>query len=171
MIHLLALAPSGEDYFTRDSLGRIWHHDRLTGLDPVEVGPSSVERALSDHGYLRVEREVEGWREVERLVLDLLPRIPDLNLKVNVTVARAMLPVLDKWLVSPSERHLVAQLVNRLLVTRDVATDDDLRQALLSRSQAALGAAELNPRVRRGTAAQSRHEKVLEYYIPRTTAA
>lgn len=137
MIKLLAVAPSGEVFFTRDQHGQVWEHRRLGLLDPIQVGEQVVDRVVLDHGYERVDEDAETWGDVEDLVERRIRRIEKHDLPVNRVVAQSMLPVIDNWLASSADRHLVVPLVTRLLEEDTVAGDATLRRQLLERVQRA----------------------------------
>lgn len=132
MIRVLAMSPSGETFFTRDANGVVWQHRRLSGLSALKVGETAVSWAITEHGYDRIDEDVENWPAVEALVEGRIRRI-ETNLVVNPEIARRMLPVLDRWNLSPTDRPLVSRLVSRLLADDAVAGDSELRGALLDR--------------------------------------
>lgn len=129
MITLLAVSPSGEVFFTRDADDRVWEHDRLRGTDPVLVGSMAVERAVVDHGYVRVDQEVTGWSDVEPVVEQHIRRIEMPDAPVNPVLARSLLPVLRAWV--DEQNVSVGPVVRRLLEDDGVAADHELRRALL----------------------------------------
>jgi hypothetical protein len=124
------MAPAGEVVFTRDHKGRIWEHRRLGGFRPTTVSEATVDRAVIDHGYDRIDEDVETWADVTRFVEERTRKGDGVDLPVNPTVARALLPRLNEWLSSPADRERVVSVVARLLREPSVADDPELRRAL-----------------------------------------
>ena len=172
MIRLLAMSPSGEVYFSQDALGRVWRHDCLGGLDPLEVSIRTVDRVVTEHGYDRVEVDFADWSAIEREVAERTRKVVMPNLAVNRTVARAMLPVLDKWLSSEHDRALVVPLASKLLTDDAVAADSELRVALLDRIEQAAKSNERTPLILVSQSTTGDRARVpQDYFAPSTAAA
>lgn len=130
MIRLLAVSPSGEAFFTRDQHGVIREHWRLGGLDPLQVSEHEVGRAVVDHGFERAGVDLKTWAEVED-EFDRRIRRADEPLVPTAATARALLPVLDRWLAWPADRPNVVPLVLRLLEEVAIRQDAELSRRLV----------------------------------------
>ena len=64
-IILVAMAPSGETFITRDSGGRLWLHqpEGAGGAGPIDE--ASAKRAVADHGFEPVDREFADWASLD----------------------------------------------------------------------------------------------------------
>ena len=69
-IILVAMAPSGETFITRDSSGRLWLHqpEGAGGAGPIDE--TSAMRAVADHGFEPVDRQFADWASLD----DFRPR-------------------------------------------------------------------------------------------------
>ena len=157
MIRLLALSPSGEAFFTRDQHGVIREHWRLGGLDPLQVSEREVDRAVVDHGFERAGVDLETWAEVED-EFDRRIRRADEPLVPTPATARALPPVLDRWLAWPADRPNVVPLVLRLLQEDSVRQSGDLARTLLERARRAESNGQPRP-----SGAQPRYQIVANY--------
>ena len=138
-IQILAMAPSGEAFFSKDRFGVVRQHRRLGAHEPVEVNQGTVDWVVHQYGYERVDHEVADWAEAEAFVDDATTRTTILaeDLPVNVVIARSAVRVLARWLTSPADVHLVVPTVNRLLGETTVRANEELTKALLSLSNQA----------------------------------
>src|SRR4051794_9434772 len=64
-IILVAMAPSGETFITRDSGGRLWLHqpEGAGGAGPIDQ--ESALRAVADHGFEPLDREFADWASLD----------------------------------------------------------------------------------------------------------
>ena len=108
-IRLLAMAPSGEVFFTKDRFGVVRQHRRLGGREPLEVSDATVDWVVDRYGYDPTAREFASWAEVEEYVERAVPKTTALaeDLPVNVVIARSAVRVVERWLASPADVRLV----------------------------------------------------------------
>ena len=134
-VRLLAMAPSGEVYFTKDQYGAVWRHRPLGGHQPVEVNEPTVDWVVHRYDYTRVDEDFANFADAEAHVRNSVPAkvvSPD-DLPVGPTVARAD-RIMRGWLDSPSDRRLIVATVNRLLADERVRADAQLTNDLLALS-------------------------------------
>ncbi len=140
MITLLAMSPSGEVYFTRDSHDVIWRHRRLGHRTSVQVSEYTVDWSVSHHGYNRYDETFPTLVGAEAFVISRIPTTAVLaeDLAVNLTIAKSAARVMKRWLHSPTDIQLIVPTVNRLLRNDAVCADADLKASLLALSDSAL---------------------------------
>jgi hypothetical protein len=166
MITLLAMAPAGEVFFTRDASGQAWEHRSLGAHDPLPVSDVVVDRVVSDFGYVRVGVSVKSWAEIADLIDREVRTVPVADVVITRTLARTFLPLIDRWLVSSTERRQVVSLVTRLLDNDDVRTDRGLWQELMARLKAGLGPPPVRTPSVEAANGQSRLGVPFEFLVP-----
>ncbi len=65
MIMLIAMAPSGETFITRDGNGRVWLHQPEGAGGAGPIADAVAERAVADHGFDRIDEEFETWAALD----------------------------------------------------------------------------------------------------------
>ena len=64
-IILVAMAPSGETFITRDSGGRLWLHQPEGAGGAGSIDEARARRAVADHGFEPVDREFADWASLD----------------------------------------------------------------------------------------------------------
>lgn len=60
-VTLVAMPPSGEVFLARDGDGALWLIPPPGAGEPERVGDETVERAVVEHGFERVEQSFASW--------------------------------------------------------------------------------------------------------------
>lgn len=132
-ITLLALAPSGETLMVRDRSGRIWL------IRPPGAGPSQlvdvpvVERAIADHGFLRIEQDFENWETLEAYrqerAAEIMPGVAVSRHALDSEDVRRLLGVARRWITDdrgPQARALALELLRTNAARQDINLHEEL---------------------------------------------
>lgn len=130
---LVAMAPSGETFISTTSTRGPWLHvaPGAQGAGPIE--PADVDRAVADHGFIRVDRAFATWTELDD---DRNRRAAEAIAPVEIDVDELdrddideLLGVAERWL-GQHERARAGRLVTRLLRASVVKSSPALLDAI-----------------------------------------
>jgi len=100
-VTLVAMAPSGETFVTREANGRVWLHqpEGAGGAGPIDE--ATVARAVTDHGFDRIEQDFDGWAALdafrqERAALVTPPVVVDRD-ALDLDDVEEMVAVARRW--------------------------------------------------------------------------
>lgn len=130
---LVAMARSGETFVTRRDRYGLWLHLPPGARGAGPVNEAEVERAIADHGFVRIDREFATWIELDdfrqREAATFAPPVEIDAAALDVEDVRRMLTVAHRWAaegrVGQSRRLLV-----KLLRVPAARRDDDLNLQL-----------------------------------------
>lgn len=134
-IVLLAMAPSGETFFARDSSERVWLIQPEGAGPPRTVDDRLVQRAVADHGFERVEREFSTWPELDDFRQALATRVtPDQIIDrdaFDLEDLRLLIDVAQRW-VAEGEGRRARRLALELLRVPAIVADLETHEWLVS---------------------------------------
>lgn len=132
-IELVAISGAGEAFISRDESNRLRFHKRYVPGAPLELGEDEADRVILVQGFARHHELFDSWAALEARTDELVPRVGIAagGVPVSRRLAEAVLPRLEaQWQTDGFATPAIAGAVARLLESRSVSEDDNLRSRL-----------------------------------------